>query len=121
MNSKEIRKNNNIIGRFMSIRNIDDDFLIEDPINKTEIKISVDELQYHLSYDWIYTVFNKIRLLLEKQHDGDIEMDDNHIRIHWDGRHHYDHTVNGNPFDIEVAYEAVILFIKWFDRQKGYS
>jgi hypothetical protein len=105
----------------MGIEPVGGFYLMYDKHSDNNVKIRVDDLEYHTSYDWLTPVFNKIRSLLEKQHDGDIEIDDNHIRIHWDGRRDYNHTVNGNPFDIEVAYEAIIHFIKWFEKQKGYS
>lgn len=109
MKQNEIIENNKLIAKFMEKNNIYIEF--ERYVNRYgDIEYSEyfdnDELLYHISWDWLIPVINKITsmdIYFKYKDDLNSQFNDGGIEI--------------NVKYIEVTYESVIDFIKWYNKQ----
>lgn len=113
MNTTEnnIRETNVLIAEFMGINKLSSNVLK---------KALLSDLDYHLSWDSLMPVIEKIESLKENLHSLDVQMCVDRIAI----------LVNASPLyvdirqfskksKIEAVYKAVIEFIKWYNENSA--
>ena len=118
--SRMSRRNNKMIAEFMGIvyPKLDNVIVIDNVV------IKEDELQYHISWDWLMPVVEKIRLT--PSYDGhfkfgtEVKICGDRTTIQSGGYgliHHSDFyfnkTFRGQHNTTEATYKAVVQFIKW--------
>ena len=108
--------NNNLIAEFLGyIDNgcSEEGFLI-DP--KTNYDVCIDSLQFHIDWNWLMQVVEKIESL-----DGHLHICDNDVFVHFPKRIKGCVRINGESLKlskIEAVYNACVEFVKWYNEQK---
>lgn len=107
-NTNTTIENNKLIAQFMG-----KDVLYETHIHhETTSKTKVTKMQYHLSWDWLMPVVEKIESCFDGSVSVTIDGDDVNIEYSMT----YRHNVFGYT-KLESTYKAVVEFIEWYNQQ----
>lgn len=110
----DIDENNRIIAEFMGdITSLND----EVSFNKN---CSVNELQYHTSWDWLMPVVEKIEsIIFDENNSFNVTIGSSIYCVIQDSNGEcYDMTYDGEESKLAVVYKAVVEFIKWYNTNK---
>ena len=70
------------------------------------VDVELHEMRYHLSWDWLMPVINKIRSM------------DSTYEVEEVGKYDWDNEISHYEFDLELTYESVIKFIKEYNNEE---
>lgn len=105
MTQKEIHKGNKLIAEFMDAKLAADGnyiFSINFDKNWARDIASIEGMKFHCRWDWLMPVVNKI------------------LEVSWEMNHEEEfYLVRDCIPSIKTTYEAVIEFIKWYNKQKS--
>ena len=123
---EDIIEGNKLIAEFMGTkrgtRYLDEDVSVS---GQFEMLCSASELQYHISWDWLMPVVERIMDLCDKQttficHRFFIGVSSVNIKIEDMQRnfHQFDAYIINRSSRISAVYQVCVEFIEWYNKEK---